>query len=285
LEVKRFPHNPIIYPYMDARMGDNINGPSLIHVPDWIENPLGRYYLYFAHHQGTYIRLAYADRLEGPWRTYEPGILDLGETPFVRHVASPDVHVDHEVRQIRMYCHGPVPDNGQKSGVALSRDGVHFTSLPPILGGSYFRVFEWRGCHYALTNGGVFYRSSNPLSPFELGPSLFTKDMRHAALKLDQDTLSVFYSNAYDCPERILLSQIELKPNWEEWEVSDPVTVLKPETEYEGVDLPLEPSVRGWAPERVRQLRDPAIYRQDDETYLLYSVAGEHGIAIAKIVE
>ena len=62
---------------MDDRMGDNINGPSLIKVPDWIENPLGQYYLYFAHHQGTHIRLAYADRLEGPWTTHAPGTLQL----------------------------------------------------------------------------------------------------------------------------------------------------------------------------------------------------------------
>ena len=57
---------PIIRPHMDGRMGGNINGPSLIRVPDWIERPLGAYYLYFAHHKGEYIRLAYADRLEGP---------------------------------------------------------------------------------------------------------------------------------------------------------------------------------------------------------------------------
>jgi len=55
---------------MDGRMGANVNGPSLIRAPAWLPNPLGRYYLYFAHHQGAYIRLAYADRLEGPWRTY-----------------------------------------------------------------------------------------------------------------------------------------------------------------------------------------------------------------------
>ena len=36
--------------------GNNINGASLIKVPDWIENPLGKYYLYFSHHNGKYIR-------------------------------------------------------------------------------------------------------------------------------------------------------------------------------------------------------------------------------------
>jgi hypothetical protein len=35
----------------------------------------------------------------------------------------------------------------------------------------------------------------------------------------------------------------------------------------------------------VRQLRDPAIYQEDGRTYLLYSVAGEHGIAIAELLE
>src|SRR5207253_325786 len=56
MHVTRFTTNPIIRPGLDDRMGDNINGPSLIRVPDWIEKPLGRYYLYFAHHDGDYIR-------------------------------------------------------------------------------------------------------------------------------------------------------------------------------------------------------------------------------------
>ena len=49
--------NPLIVPEMSASIGTNINGPSLIRVPDWVENPLGRYYLYFAHHKGKFIRL------------------------------------------------------------------------------------------------------------------------------------------------------------------------------------------------------------------------------------
>jgi len=63
MKVRRFRNNPIIHPNMDDRMGDNINGSSLIRVPEWIPNALGRYYLYFAHHQGTYIRMAYANSL------------------------------------------------------------------------------------------------------------------------------------------------------------------------------------------------------------------------------
>jgi hypothetical protein len=69
MRIGRLRGNPIIRPHMDARMGANINGPSLIRVPDWVEHPLGTYYLYFADHKGHYIRLAYADRLEGSWHT------------------------------------------------------------------------------------------------------------------------------------------------------------------------------------------------------------------------
>ena len=66
----RLGDRPIIVPEMDTRMSGNIQGPSLIKVPEWIENPLGNYYLYFADHRGTYIRMAYADEVTGPWTVY-----------------------------------------------------------------------------------------------------------------------------------------------------------------------------------------------------------------------
>ena len=55
----------------------NINGPSLIKVPDWVSNKLGTYYLYFAHHKGPFIRMAYADTLTGPWTMYDKEIMPL----------------------------------------------------------------------------------------------------------------------------------------------------------------------------------------------------------------
>lgn len=303
--VERLPNNPILRPNMDGRMGDNLNGPSLIRVPDWVEEPLGRYYLYFGHHDGRYIRLAYADELAGPWRTHEPGVLSLAESLFAGHVASPDVHVDHDRRQIRMYFHGadqpsgpgpseregvlPLPPGGdiagQHSRVALSSDGVHFEARSELLGRPYLRVVRWRDWWIALGMPGVFYRSRDGLSGFEEGPTLFGPDQRHTALKLDGDRLSVFSTNAGDCPERILLATIELTPDWRAWRASEPIVVLEPGLPWEGGDLPLEPSRRGLVYGPVRQLRDPAIFAEDGRTYLLYAVAGESGIAIAELVE
>lgn len=60
----------------------NINGPTVIEVPDWVQNPLGRYYLYFAHHKGRHIRLAYSDSPVGPWTVHEGGVLPLEQSGF-----------------------------------------------------------------------------------------------------------------------------------------------------------------------------------------------------------
>ena len=273
---------------MDGRIGSNINGPSLIRVPEWVADPLGRYYLYFASHGGDYIRLAYADKLEGPWNIYTPGVLDLKDSFFRNHIASPDVHVMDDLQEIRMYyhgCHGGKDPPFQRTRVAISSDGLHFTARPETLGSSYWRAFWWDGFWYVLEMPGRFRRSRTGISNFEAGPQLFSPNMRHAAVRLRGNTLDVFYSNAGDCPERILWSTIDLRPDWREWRASAPVTILEPEEEYEGADCPLEPSKRGAARGRVRQLRDPCVFEEDGKTYLLYAVAGESGIAIAEILE
>jgi hypothetical protein len=294
MDLIRFKQNPLIYPELHPSIGTNINGPSLIRVPDWLPNPLGRYYLYFAHHKGAFIRLAYSDRLEGPWQIYSPGTLRVEETRCNNHIASPDVHIDHTSRRLRMYFHGPVrhapeikepnPEAAhQYSFVALSQDGIHFEPGREILGAPYFRVFQWQEATYALGMPGIFYRSQDGMSGFERGPVLFSRAMRHTAVQVKGYTLFVYYSNAGDCPERILCSTVDLRPDWRLWQATPPNEVLAPEMAYEGIDLPLLASERGWAPERVRQLRDPGIYEEDGRAILLYSVAGEAGIAAAEI--
>jgi hypothetical protein len=288
----RLAHNPIVTPSLSPTIGENINGPSLIRVPGWVAKPLGKYYLYFAHHQGKYIRLAYADHLDGPWKIYEPGTLHLDKVSLCHdHIASPDVHVDTEKRRILMYFHCPAEGTGkdidqQKTSLATSADGLTFTPQSKALGPAYFRVFHWKDFYYAIARGGVFLRSRDGVTPFEQGPTLFNEDpkltLRHAAVDVVGDRLSVYYSRIGDSPERILVSQIQLTSDWSKWKASAPVTVLAPETDWEGAKMPLEPSKMDLAPGKVRQLRDPAIFREDGQAYLLYSIAGESGIAIAR---
>lgn len=288
LSVKRSPNNPIIYPDMAGLVGEagsNINGPSLIRVPAWIDNPLGQYYLYFSHHAGTYIRLAYADRLEGPWKIHEPGTLQLHQTDCQNHIASPDVHVDEKTQTIRMYFHG-VYGREQVTMLATSQDGLNFTATPEVLGPFYFRVFQHEGWYYAVAKnkneGGILLRSLDGITPFESGPS-FIPRMRHAAIQKQDKQLLVFYSRIGDAPESILMSHVNLEQNWQDWSPTEPIQVIEPEMDYEGVALPISSSTAGAANYPMHQLRDPALYTENDTTYLLYSVAGEQGIGIAQV--
>jgi hypothetical protein len=268
---------------MHTSLGDSINGPSLIRVPDWVPNPLGRYYLYFAHHQGSYIRMAYADQVEGPYRIHAPGTLRLDATPFHGHIASPDVHVDEARREIRMYYHGPHARGGQWTAVARSKDGLNFESGTELFGPSYFRVFTWNGGHYALAMPGIFYRSRDGLTGFEPGPTLFGDEQRHTALLLRGGELTVLYTNAGDCPERILASRIRLTEDWNAWRISPPETLLEPETDWEGANEALLPSKRGSVHSLVRQLRDPCVYEEEGKTWLVYAAGGEHSLAMARL--
>ena len=296
--VKRFPFNPIIRPEMlPGADGDNINGPSLIRAPEWLPGRLGKYYLYFAHHRGSYIRLAFADLLDGPWTIYEPGTLHLSQVPSCRdHIASPDVHIDYARRQIRMYFHGPFAlDEGQKSFVATSTDGISFQAHDEVLGIFYLRMAPLQAEWIGMAKGGVMYRSQDGLTKFHRLPvTAFPMEdpegnrpgsARHVALQLMGSTLFVYFTRIGDAPECILRSRIDLDKPEEKWTAVRPELILRPETSWEGGNLPLHASKPGQSMARENAVRDPAILFDDGRLFLLYSVAGEVGIAIAELAE
>lgn len=155
----------------DGGGGSNINGPSLIRVPDWIPDdkradPTAQYYLYFAHHAGDYIRMAWATTIEGPYTLFDDyddvreeegegtvkpenlgirGVLDNAEANIYfdaptnsnyikeNHLASPDVIVDDANQRIIMYFHSGssyfvnnVEQNDQVTWVSTSPYGLEF---------------------------------------------------------------------------------------------------------------------------------------------------------------
>jgi hypothetical protein len=99
VSIERLPGNPLIHadlgPGFQAAVTEdgyvNINWPSLLRVPDWIDDPHGKYYLYFSHHKGDHMRLAYADDVRGPWHVYEPGVMPLASSGFPTEAVTPSV--------------------------------------------------------------------------------------------------------------------------------------------------------------------------------------------------
>ncbi len=297
---------PVIAPDMpglEGELGENIDGPVVIHVPDWIEEPLGQYYMYFAHHRGTYIRLAYADDPAGPWTVYEPGTLQLDQTTALHHIASPDVLVDDENQRLLMYFHGPIEQPGEDYGgrpyfqrtfLAESTDGLNFTQVSDEFAPPYMKTFTYEGAVYGLAmadkpsaypdwlRSGQFLRSENGLPPFEAGPRILD-EMRHAGVMRRGDTLHVFYTTVGDRPERIMHVSVDLRPDWTEWTASAPSEVLRPERDYEGANLPIEESQGGMSYGAENALRDPGVYDEGETAWLYYSVAGEQGIGAARL--
>jgi hypothetical protein len=300
MRAERLDANPLLTVDSHPSLGGNVNGPSVVRAPPWVADPLGEYYLYFAHHQGQHVRLAYADDPAGPWTVHPPGTLRRAETDFDHHVASPDVHLDPDAERVRMYYHGcclPIEDEHgtatQHTRLAVSGDGLDFESRDQPLGRFYFRVFDHGGERYALAkenrgpeqgqSGLALYRDPGNGGRWEKGPLLAEGGTRHCAVRVDGDALDLFYSRIGDRPERILHATVDLGPPWREWEASAGATLLEPREPYEGIDQPLRPSTAGADHDPVRELRDPAYVRADGEEFLFYTVAGEQGIAAARL--
>ena len=321
IKVARFEQNPLITMRTSRSLGSNVNGPTVIRVPDWAPNPLGRYYMYFANHMGEFIRLAYADTITGPWQIYEPGVLHVRNTAmsrpgpdpretlddFYTHVASPDILIDHQQKRFVMWFHGwwtngenwpaePAAARAwaQKSGysqftqAAISRDGLQFDASPAITRTPYIRVVQHDGYYYGVSRLGRLSRSKDPLASFELGPNPFRDGpyagrIRHVGLVLRASRLHVFFTAIGDTPERVMLSTIPLEGDWSTWRASAPVDVIQPERGYECTNHPNAPSESGDIAIPVRQIRDPFVFEEDGRSYLFYSICGEQGIAAAEI--
>lgn len=299
VQIRRLVDHPIITPgHLPGAPGDNINGPCLIRVPDWVDRPLGRYYLYFAHHHGDHIRLAVADALTGPWRIHTGGVFSLGDLPAGKgHVASPDVIFDDETRTCRLYLHSPARNEpGQKSFVAVGGDGLRFPQVhDAILCPLYLRVWRHEGWWYGMAKCGRLFRSRDGLTPFERGPNPLEGEdrddvanadgVRHVAIDVDDGGIRVYWSSIGDTPERILRAWVPTNGDWTTWRREAVEEVLRPERPWEGASLPLTTSRAGAARGREHALRDPHVFVEAGRRYLTYSVAGESGLGIAEIMD
>ncbi len=330
VRAERVGDGPIITEGMlPGELGASINGPSLIRVPPWIAHPLGRYYLYFAHHAGKYLRLAYADEIAGPWKIYAGEVQPLSEqTAVAGHVASPEVIVDASTHQLFLFYHGnnlrkndptaAFDDDGGSGGnqitsVAVSSDGLHFQSRNVVVGPAYLRVFTHGGQWFALSDSGWLRRAEQLGGPFrkvtkvigdditaavdparrgepgapladrrpKTGPDRYA--IRHVGIDVMAERLVIYFSCVGHRPERILCTSVDLTGAPETWRAKGVAEVLRPEKPWEGADRPLAYSKGGISRTHVNELRDPAVFREDGRAWLLYSVAGEHGLGLARL--
>ena len=151
--LPRFEPKGVVFSYegLRYRPHDDVIFPSVVATAGRIAHPLGRYYLYYAPHDAPGgICLAYADRLEGPWKEYAKNPLISREwKPHykVSHVSGPHAIWNEAEKRLLVYFHGENSD----TRLATTRDGIHFdydrtvittADFPGLSEASYARVFE-----------------------------------------------------------------------------------------------------------------------------------------------
>ena len=155
LPFPRFEPQGVVLSYegLNYRPHDDVISPSVVATAGRFQNPLGRYYLYYAPHDAPGgICLAYADQLEGPWKEYaENPLISREWTPYFKasHVSGPHALWNDAERRVFLYFHG----ENSETRLATSPDGIHFdydrtvittADFPGLSEASYARVFEYK---------------------------------------------------------------------------------------------------------------------------------------------
>jgi hypothetical protein len=101
--------------------------PSVFHAGEYLSQPLGEWYLYYAPHEAPGgIAVMYSDSLAGPWTEFadNPVISHSWQPHYeVSHISSPDAFWNEDEDTIFLYFHG---ENSQ-TRYATSGDGTTFT--------------------------------------------------------------------------------------------------------------------------------------------------------------
>ena len=161
--------------------------------------------------------------------------------------------------------------NEQKTFLATSSDGIHFRVSPVALGPAYFRVFHWADYYGAIVRAGIVLglvpcerhlnlvqRSFRPMPVASSSCRRRGERRRAPSLRPSDWGSTGAHLDVGDSLDTGLASMAGVLP----------VDVLIPERDYEGAQLPLEVSAPDEAPGRVRQLRDPGIFSENQRTYL-----------------
>jgi len=150
-----FTHEKTILHYSDLSYNprDDIIFPSVIKAYKYFDDPLGKYYLYYApHSKPGGICLAYAENLNGPWHEYRknPLVKNKWDPHYeVSHVSSPHVIWNKEETKLFLYFHG----ENTTTRLASSRNGIDFKYEDEVIRtkrfndiseASYARIFRYK---------------------------------------------------------------------------------------------------------------------------------------------
>ena len=276
---------------------DNINGPTVVEYRVPIFSNSKFYLMYFGHHKGKYIRVAWSFSPTGPFKRVplaRPLLIwnVFGERKG--HVASPEVQKFGS--KTYLFSHSPsryFEPGKQITYMSRLWLGIFCSRAKPIALPPYARFFSFNGSVHAITNGADVIKfdpdslevssisvDKSPLLVPDLMDSV--KRVRHAQIVESMGLALCFFTRVGDAPERILVSKLESKSS-DGAKFSVPIELLRPTEDYEGTGQKIEPSKNGISRQSENALRDPFVAKFGNQHFLYYSTEGEKGIACAKL--
>jgi hypothetical protein len=280
-------------PEMTSR-GENINGPTVVQIRfGLLKKPF--YLLFFAHHHGKFIRVAFSRLPNGPFIRIHAWGLHWVWNPLSErrgHVASPESVLVDGKRYL--LTHSPSRRLPKQKTYAARLYLGFFSPRPRLtLLPGYARFFSWDKQVYAVTHGRGLYRIKGPdWRPQELEldvreaihlPDLEASvGIRHPFILPIGDNLLYFFTRRGDSPERIFASLLYFNTD-KCASLGKPIEVLRPEMPFEGSELPTRPSAGGIARNSENAVRDPFVLELDGKYILYYAVQAERGIACAEL--
>ena len=298
MRVTRLGDGPIIGPDADPSIGVNIQGPSLIRVPDWAREPLGAVLPLLRRSQGRLHPAGLRRRRDRAVDGARAGGAPARRQPIPDDAARGDrraagaagrgLHVDLRDEQlVARTCSSTRRRRTSRPPTCTSMTPAAVRDVLPRPGGARRaghpcgdvdrrrRVRRaTRGARPAV-HAGVrarrddlraddarrVLRSADGLSGFEEGPTLFQPEMRHSAVVVRGDMLHVFWTRVGDAPESILWSTIELTPRLGRVGGDRTDRSAPARVRLGGGRRPARAVERSTAYGTVNQLRDPALLR------------------------
>lgn len=297
--------------------GTNLCQPCIVRAP---AGGIGTYYLYAASHakgdvanRVQQLRVFYTaapsirESLAARWVYHPSAGVTLGAVEALggaghdaanAHIGSPSVLRTGAGLEMWLHVHAGAP-LGHTTAYATSTDGLTWTVSGVTQNGAdgiYLAAFRHGGAVYAVEETGALRRSDNGVAGFRRqgeaetfraalkAPLAAGQSIRHAGVEVVGGQLEVYYTVRGDAPERIFMAKCPMVGDWQSWACGPPREVVRPETQFDGADLPLAPSASGHATARQRELRDPAPFTDaDGSRWLAYAAAGESGIGITNL--
>jgi hypothetical protein len=130
--------------------------PSIIKMEGRVENPLGKYYMYYSPHKHIAISMAYSDSIEGPWKEYQGN-------PVIEGPSAPDIHWIKEKGKFYMWGHR----KNSRTECWTGDDGLHFEYKGVSISAknigtrnaTYTRIYEYPlkryGSNYVMLYSGL----------------------------------------------------------------------------------------------------------------------------------